>query len=135
MNSLLFTVQEMENSVHVSRRVHVKKVARMVGQIISMAVVLGNMSQIMTRYLSMDILRAYTWKCYIKLSAERLEQVAFWKSNIKKINVRKLKSYNVCSKIVYSDASHSGYASYEYQSTNGIAHGQWSPLESAQRST
>ena len=48
MNSLLCTVQEVENSVHESRRFHVKKVARMVGQIISMAVFLGNMSQIMT---------------------------------------------------------------------------------------
>ena len=93
------------------------------------------MAQIMTRYLSMDILRAYTWNCYIKLSAESLEQVVFWKNNIKKINVRKLKSYNVCSKIVYSDASHSGYAGYEVQSTNGITHGQWSPVESAQSST
>ena len=46
-----------------------------------------------------------------------------------------MKSYNVCSKIVYSDACHSGYAGYEVQSTNGIAHGQWSPLESAQSST
>ena len=46
-----------------------------------------------------------------------------------------MKSYNIYSKIVYSDASHSGYAGYEVQSTTNIAHGQWSPLESAQSST
>ena len=97
MNSLLCTVQKIENSVHVSRRVHVKKVARMVGQIVSMTVGLGNMAQIMATYLSMDVLSAYTWNCYIQLSAESLEQVVFWKNNIKKINVRKLKSYNVSS--------------------------------------
>ena len=88
MSALLCTVQEIENSVaHVSGRVHVKTVARMVWQIISMAVVLGNTSQIMTRYLSMDILRAYTWDCYIKLSAESLEQDSLFekKNNIKKL--------------------------------------------------
>ena len=46
-----------------------------------------------------------------------------------------MKSYKVCSKVVYSDASHSGYAGYEVQSISGIAHGQWSMLESAQSST
>ena len=96
----------------------------MVGQIISMSVVLGNMSQIMTRYLSMDILKAYTWNSYIKLSTESFEQITFWRNSVKNIKVRQLKSYKVCSKVVYSDASQSGYAGYEVQSISGIAHGQ-----------
>lgn len=44
--------------------------------------------------------------------------------------VRQLKSYSVCSKVVYCDASHAGYAGYIVQSINGIAHGQWSSVES-----
>ena len=135
ITALICTIQDIENSMRISRRVHVKKVARMVGQIISMSVVLGNMSQIMTRYLSMDILKAYTWNSYIKLSTKSFEQITFWRNSVKNINVRQLKSYKVCSKVVYSDASHSGYAGYEVQSISGIAHGQWSMLESAQSST
>lgn len=135
IGALLSTIEVIENVVRTKRRVHVRKVARMVGQIISMSVVLGNMSQIMTRYLSMDILKAYTWNSYIRLSSESIEQITFWKNSIQNINVRKLKSYSICSKIVYSDASQSGYAGYEVQSINGIAHGQWSLLESVQSST
>ena len=135
INAVLSTIEEVESAVRISRRVHVRKIARMVGQIISMSVVLGNMSQIMTRYLSMDILKAYTWNSYIKLSPGSLGQVSFWKNSIQNVNVRRLKSYSVCSKIVYSDASQSGYAGYEVQSVNGVAHGQWSPFESVKSST
>lgn len=49
--------------------------------------------------------------------------------------MRQLKSYSVCSKVVYSDASHAGYAGYVVQSINGIAHGQWSSVESNLSST
>ena len=46
-----------------------------------------------------------------------------------------MKLYTICSKIVYSDASQSGYAGYEVQSINGVAHGQWSAFESGKSST
>ncbi|MCG7876850.1 MAG: DNA N-6-adenine-methyltransferase [Candidatus Thiodiazotropha endolucinida] len=135
IEALLSTIDDIEYAVRVSRRVHVKKVARMVGQITSMSVVLGNMSQIMTRYLSMNILSAFTWNSYIKLSVDSLEQIRFWKNNIFEINIRHLQSQSFCSKIVYSDASHSGYGGYEVQTVNGVSHGQWSLAESSQSST
>ena len=100
-----------------------------------MSIVLGNMSQIMTRYLSMDILMAYTCNSYIRLSTESLEQMKFWKKSIQNVNVRQLKLYTICSQIVYSDASQSGYAGDEVQSINGVAHGQWSSFESTKSST
>ena len=135
IEALLSTIDEIEYSVRVSRRVHVKKVARMVGQITSMSVVLGNMTQIMTRYLSMVILSAFTWNSYMKLSVGSLEQIRFWKNNIVEINIRYLQSYSVCSKIVYSDASHSCYGGYEVHTVNGVAHGHWSLADSSKSST
>ena len=38
------------------------------GQIISMSIVIGTISQIMTRYLSTEIASAPSWKSYVKLS-------------------------------------------------------------------
>lgn len=40
-----------------------------------------------------------------------------------------------CTKIVYSDASATGYAGYEVNTINGISHGVWSEEESIKSST
>ena len=66
----------------VHRRVNVRQVSSIVGQIISMSIVIGQVSQIMTRYLSTDILKAYSWYSFISLSYESIEQLKFWKSNL-----------------------------------------------------
>ena len=60
---------------------HVRSVASVVGQLISFSMVIGSVSQIMTRYLSIDILKARTWNSYIKLSEEGADQLMFWKKN------------------------------------------------------
>ena len=48
------------------RHVHVKVVASVVGQLISMSIVIGTVCQIMTCFLRIDILKARTWNLYIK---------------------------------------------------------------------
>jgi hypothetical protein len=60
------------DDIRVHRRIHVKNVARFVGQIISMSIVIGQVSQIMTSYLcmGMGIVKAPSWFSYIKLRSE-----------------------------------------------------------------
>ena len=53
------TISELLYVHKMHRRVPVRKVASIVGQIISMSFVMGHISQIMTRNLSMDILRDF----------------------------------------------------------------------------
>ncbi|KAL5005988.1 hypothetical protein ScPMuIL_017146 [Solemya velum] len=65
------------------KSVPVRKVASFVGQMISMSIVVGSVSQIMTRYLSIDIAMAPTWNSYIKLSCDSREQLLFWKDNLR----------------------------------------------------
>ena len=48
------------------RHLHVKAVASVVGQFFSMSIVIGTVCQIMTRFLSIGILKARTWNSYIK---------------------------------------------------------------------
>ena len=117
------------------QRVPVRTVASFVGQIISMGIVLGPLSQIMTRYLSIDILQAKTWNSYIKLSPQSYQQLEFWSHSLGAVNVRKLNDSAACSRIVYSDASSHGFAGYEVSSLNGASHGMWSADEMNKSST
>lgn len=129
------TISELLNAHKIHRRVPVRKVASIVGQVISMSIVIGHISQIMTRYLSIDILGAFSWDSYIALSCESVEQLKFWKSNLKDLNIKDIYESHKCSKIVYSDASSSGYGGYEVNTPNGVAHGLWSAEESLKSST
>ena len=135
IEKLLDCMQRLQGSIINNKHVQVRSVASVVGQIISMGIVVGSVSQIMTRSLSIDILNARTWNSYIKLSSESMEQLLFWQRNITKINSRRLKEIHVTSKLVYSDASGTGYAGYEVHTINGVAHGMWSPEERCQSST
>ena len=91
----------------------VRDVSRFVGQIISMSIVIGQVAQIMTKSLSIYVLKARRWNSYIKLSEESLQELMIWKTTLSKLNVRYLDVTNGCSRIVYNDASDHGYAGYE----------------------
>lgn len=75
----------------------VRKVASFVGQIISMGIVIGPVAQIMTRYLSMDVVKARTWNSYINVSAEGRQQLCFWENALRTLNTRHLSSSAKCT--------------------------------------
>ena len=115
----------------------VRKAASFVGQIISMGIVIGPASQIMTRYISMGILLTRTWNSYFKLSADSnlLFYLLFWENTLNSLNVRQLNVIGSCSKIVYSDASATGYAGYVVSTINGVSHGTWTVEDAVRSST
>ena len=105
MLKVINTINDSLLTLRKHRRVHVKMIASLVGQIISMSIVIGTISQIMTRYLSMEFASAPSWKSYIKLSQQSIEQLNFWKSHISEINEKDIFQMYKCTRIVYSDAS------------------------------
>ena len=113
----------------------VRDVSSFVGQIISMSILICPVAQIMTKFLNIDVLKARTCNSYIKLSEEILQQLMFWKTALSKLNVKYLYVTNGCSRIVCSDASDYGYAIYEVNTINGIAHGSWLLDEACKSST
>lgn len=113
----------------------VRKVASFVGQIISMSTVVGSVSQLMTRSLSIDIISLTSWNDFIVLSDESCRQIQFWLNNIEAINVRKLTFQPSCVKLVYSDASGHAFGGYVVDSKHGISHGMWSLAEMTKSST
>ena len=117
------------------RHVHIKAVASVVGQLISMGIVIGSVCQIMTRFLSIDNLKARSWNSYIKLCDSSIDQLYFWKYNLASKYCRNVVEAYKTSKIVFSDASSIGYGSYEVNTVNGIVHDMWTKEESLRSST
>ncbi|XP_069109284.1 LOW QUALITY PROTEIN: uncharacterized protein [Argopecten irradians] len=115
--------------------VSVKKVSSVIGQIISMSYILGNIVNIMTRNLSMDVAMSASWNCRISLSSQSVEQLKFWDRCVEKINERKFTVDQSCQSIVYSDASHTGFGGYVVDSPMGTSHGMWSESEMEKSST
>ena len=68
---------------------------------------------------------------FISLSGASIDQLKFWQDHLGKLNFKNIFESHKCSKIVYSDASSTGYAGYEINTVNGISHGVWSDEESA----
>ena len=101
LDKALETISTIINANKVHRRVHVRQLASFVGQIISMSVVLGNISQIMTRYLSIDISCAVSWDSFVKLSSDSLQQLYFWRENLGSLNKADMFDINTLSKKVF----------------------------------
>ena len=90
------TISELLHAQKVHRRVPVGKVASIVSHIISMSIVIGHISQIMTKYLSMDILSACSWSSFISLSSGSIDQLKFWQDYLGKLNLKDIfESHNV----------------------------------------
>ena len=99
------TISELLQAQNVHRRIPVRNVASTVGQIISMPIVIEHISQITTRYLSMDILSVWSRSSFISLSGGSIDHLKFWQDHLGKLNFKDIFESHKCSKIVYSDAS------------------------------
>ncbi|CAG2214782.1 unnamed protein product [Mytilus edulis] len=128
LSKLFDTIIQVEQSLRNLGKVYVRTVASVIGQIISMSYVIGNVAYIMTKYLSIDVMSACSWKSYIELSVQSKEQLIFWKKNIKCINFKHFVSDFSCHTIVYSDASGTGYGGFTVENPKNIAHEvEWIP--------
>ena len=67
-----------------------------------MSIVVGHVSLIMTKSLSVDICKASTWFLMIILSDESKEQWKFWQQNIRHLNCKRMFCANRCSKKLFT---------------------------------
>ena len=100
-----------------------------------MALVVGNIALIMTKCLNFDIAKAKSWFSVIILSENSKDQLKFSRGNLNRLNLKRIFDQENCTKIIYSDASSSGFAGYEVSTINGLVHGMWSPDEKLKSST
>ncbi|XP_048243125.1 uncharacterized protein LOC125376006 [Haliotis rufescens] len=121
--------------IGVRSKVSVRDIASVIGQIISMKMVTGSVCQLMTRSMSLQTLDVSSWNESIRLNEVSLRQLEFWKSNIHKHSQCVLSETQGVTRVVYSDASASGYGGYCVQYGSQRAQGQWSRDEAEQSST
>ena len=80
LEKLVSTFDSVESCMSQSQCVHVRKVASLVGQIISMHFVVGNIVYLMTKSLSYEILSVPSWNSEIHLSSQSLSIISFWRT-------------------------------------------------------
>ena len=114
---------------------HAKVLASLIGKLISMSLVIGPVARLMTRSMYSLLNTRKAWCDVLPLTAEVRTEIEFWHSEIARVNGQNIWPSPSAIRVVYTDASNSGYAGYTVEHGCHIAHGQWLPREAAQSST
>ena len=134
ITSILNKIEFLTNKIYISAR----ELSELAGKIISTKFIIGNITHLKTRNIYKIIESRPSWdnKFNLSLHQEAIQEIIFWKNNIKIINKRFIKEYKIPSLLVYSDASNSGLASvYKEKGKANICYKSFSDQEKFQSST
>ena len=114
-----------------------RNLAQVVGKIISMTPVVGNVARIMTKFCYMAIECRTNWDTVLKLLSPLnvLTELHFWLDNTENLNSKCLGHYSKSSVIVYSDASNIAAGAYTVELERKIFHKMWTNSEIQESST
>ena len=112
-----------------------RSLASITGKLISMSLALGPVTRLMTRGLYASINMRNSWCQNLTMSPEAIKELRFWSEQINSFNGQNIWHSPSAIRVVYSDASSSGYGGYLVEHGCHIAHGQWLPNEKTQSST
>lgn len=88
-----------------------------------MGLALGPVTRLRTRALYELVNKRWSWYDRFFMSPEAKDELDFWKHNISLFNGRAIWFGPGCTRVVYSDASGTGYGGYSVQLTNDISTG------------
>ena len=126
--------ENLAKAMH-ARLLPAKQLASLIGKIMSMSPALGSVTRLMTRSLYAALDSRIGWCHKLSLSDEALQEIEFWHSEIANFNGQHIWPKPSAVRVVYSDASSTGYGGYVVEHGNLIANGQWSPEEVEKSST
>ena len=112
-----------------------RSLASVVGQIISMSLALGPVTRLRTRAMYSVLNQRKCWSDRLRLSRDAQEELSFWQHNIDQFNGQSIVFSAGVTRVVYSDASSTGYGGYTVELGPEYAHGQWSADELVLSST
>ena len=118
-----------------SRFVCARTLASITGQIISMSLAVGPVARLRTRALYCVLNKRRFWSDKLPLDGAALDELAFWKSSLLSFNGRPIWFSPGATRVVFSDASSTGYGGHSVEIGPDIAHGQWSEYETSLSST
>ena len=131
----LASLQHVLHQVLQADETPARLLASVVGKIISMGLAIGPVSRFMTRSLYAVLESRVTWCERLALSPEAREELRFWESNMAKYNAQPIWHSPSAVRVVYSDASDTGYGGYVVEHGPCTSYGQWSKEEAEQSST
>jgi len=106
-----------------------KQISRVAGHIISMSIAIGPLTQLFTRNMYKFIETRDSWFTRYFLDEELEFELKFWQRALREAN-------GFTTRIVYSDASGTGYGGYIVEKLGEqLAHGNFSNFEKDQSST
>lgn len=110
--------------------------ACLIGKIISLGLAVGPISRFMTRSLYALLESRSAWCDRLSMSTEAHAELEFWYNCIAKYKAQPIWRYpNSAVRVVYSDASNTGFGGYTVEHAPCIVHSQWSIDEMQQSST
>ena len=124
------------------RLVSAKHLASVVGSILSMSLAIGPVARFMTRsmYTLLDTRSSLldtrsSWLELLTISPEAREELKFWNACLADYNCQPIWHSPSAVRVVYSDASDTGYGGYVVEHGPCVAYGQWTEQEAQQSST
>ena len=112
-----------------------RPLASIVGKIISLSLAFGPVARLMTRSMY-ALLNSRNSLCHrLHIDPNTRKELGFWEAEIEKFNGQDIWHSPSAVRVVYSDASVTGYGGYSVEHGCHIAHWQWDSYEVEQSST
>jgi ribonuclease HI len=127
------TIKVLEKLIS-QQKASVRKLASVIGMIISMRPVIGNLTRIMTRHCQMSVACTNSWDLVFELDRYRMLKLEFWQCNLQSVNNRSVLSSPSPHITFYSDASALACAAHSGDGRM-IAYLMFTGVEKAESST
>ena len=108
--------------------------ASIVGKIISLSLAVGPVARFMTGSLYALLNQRQYWNDQLTLDEGATAELQFWKSSLQGYDSQPIWRQPGAVRVIYSDASDTGFGGYTVQHAGEVAHGHWDPLEAQQSS-
>ena len=112
-----------------------RDLASIIGKLISMSLVVGPTAHLMTRNLYVALNSRHFWCQSLHVTSEARQEILFWLDNLDTINGQGLWHSLSVIRVVYADASSTGYGGFTVEHGCHIPQGLFSEKEAAQSST
>ena len=133
--SKITALQSMIGCARQATCIRARRLASILGKIASMSLAFGAVSHFMTRSMYALLESRQSWYETLQLSAEAKAELTFWSTGLEEYNSQPIWHFPGAVRVVYSDASETGYGGYVVEHGPCVAHGQWSAEEAGRSST
>ena len=130
-------IASLEKVIKYFPRISARTLAQVVGKIISMCPVVGNVARIMTKFCYMAIERRLSWDRLLMIDCPQkvLAELKFWLVNVLKLNCKNVGHYSKSHVIIFSDASKIAAGAYTVELDRKNFHRMWNVSEAMESST